>query len=140
MPDFLHNHKNFKDLLLILEQEKGIVSALLEKDYWIMHVLYGLQKAGFSFELKGGTSLSKGFGIINRFSEDIDIRINPPPELHVNETGSKKSHIASRFEFYDWLSSNLSIVFCSKKQFKTFSIRKIIQDIKKKDSQPKIKS
>lgn len=109
MPDFLHNHKNFKDLLLILEQEKGIVSALLEKDYWIMHVLYGLQKAGFSFELKGGTSLSKGFGIINRFSEDIDIRINPPPELHVNETGSKKSHIASRFEFYDWLSSNLSM-------------------------------
>ncbi len=37
------------------------------------------------FELKGGTSLSKGFGVIHRFSEDIDIRIerysglNPAP-------------------------------------------------------------
>ncbi|MEA2882414.1 MAG: hypothetical protein QOH32_1670, partial [Bradyrhizobium sp.] len=42
------------------------------KDYWIMHSLYGLQKLGLIFELKGGTSLSKGFKIIDRFSEDID--------------------------------------------------------------------
>jgi predicted nucleotidyltransferase component of viral defense system len=33
---------------------------------------------GLNFELKGGTSLSKGFGLIHRFSEDIDIRIDPP--------------------------------------------------------------
>jgi predicted nucleotidyltransferase component of viral defense system len=31
-----------------------------------------------TFELKGGTSLSMGFQIIDRFSEDIDIRIEPP--------------------------------------------------------------
>ena len=43
-----------------------------------MHCLYGLQQLGLTFELKGGTSLSKGFQIINRFSEDIDIRIEPP--------------------------------------------------------------
>ena len=46
MADFLHNHKSFKDLLLILEAEKGIVPGLLEKDYWIMHVLFGLKNAG----------------------------------------------------------------------------------------------
>ncbi len=109
MADFLHNHKSFKDLLLILEREKSIVPGLLEKDYWIMHVLYGLKKAGFSFELKGGTSLSKGLGIINRFSEDIDIRINPPVELLVNETGTKKNAVASRFRFYDWLAATLKI-------------------------------
>jgi predicted nucleotidyltransferase component of viral defense system len=34
-------------------------------------------------ELKGGTSLSKGFSVIERFSEDIDIRIEPPKELGV---------------------------------------------------------
>ena len=51
---------------------------LVEKDYWIMHCLWGLQAQGFQFELKGGTSLSKGFGVIHRFSEDIDIRIEPP--------------------------------------------------------------
>jgi hypothetical protein len=30
---------------------------LVEKDYWIMHGLWGLQAQGFVFELKGGTSL-----------------------------------------------------------------------------------
>ncbi len=40
-----------------------------------MHVLYGLKTLGLDFELKGGTSLSKGFQIIDRFSEDIDIYI-----------------------------------------------------------------
>ncbi len=109
MTDFLHNHKSFNDLLLILEGEKRIVPGLLEKDYWIMHVLFGLKNAGLSFELKGGTSLSKGLGIINRFSEDIDIRINPPAELKVNETGTKDSAVKSRFSFYDWLADNLKI-------------------------------
>ena len=109
MADFLHNHKSFKDLLLILEAEKGIVPGLLEKDYWIMHVLFGLKNAGLSFELKGGTSLSKGLGIIKRFSEDIDIRINPPAALKVNETGAKPNAVKSRFRFYDWLADNLKI-------------------------------
>ena len=109
MTDFLHNHKSFKDLLLIIEGEKRIVPGLLEKDYWIMHVLFGLKNAGLSFELKGGTSLSKGLGIINRFSEDIDIRINPPAELKVNETGTKDSAVKSRFSFYNWLADNLKI-------------------------------
>jgi hypothetical protein len=35
---------------------------LVEKDYWIMHCLLGLQAPGFRFELKDGTSLSKAFG------------------------------------------------------------------------------
>lgn len=109
MADFLHNHKSFKDLLLILEREKSIVPGLLEKDYWIMHVLFGLKKAGLSFELKGGNSLSKGLGVINRFSEDIDIRISPPAELQVNETGTKKTAENSRFRFYDWLAGNIKI-------------------------------
>lgn len=78
MPDFLHNHPDFSDLLRIVAVEKGIDPALVEKDYWIMHCLYGLQKLGLSFELKGGTSLSKGYTVIHRFSEDIDIRITPP--------------------------------------------------------------
>jgi|GEM_PF-5159672 len=61
----------------------------------IMHSLYGLQQLGLRFELKGGKSLSKGFGLIHRFSEDIDIRIEPPEVLDV-KTGrnhTKRSHI-----------------------------------------------
>lgn len=59
--EYLHNHKQFADLLRIIEDETGIQAGLIEKDYWIMHTLYGLQKQGYEFELKGGTSLSKGF-------------------------------------------------------------------------------
>jgi hypothetical protein len=109
--DFLHNHPQFTDLIRIVAHDRGIDPALVEKDYWIMHCLYGLQQLGMRFELKGGTSLSKGFQIINRFSEDIDIRIEPPPELHV-KTGrnhTKLRHVESRKRFYDWLAETIRI-------------------------------
>src|SRR5262249_48365187 len=73
--DYLHNHPQFADLIRIVAAERGIDPAMVEKDYWLMHSLYGLQKQGFKFALKGGTSLSKGHQIIDRFSEDIDILI-----------------------------------------------------------------
>ncbi len=82
MPKLLHNHKDFNALISIVANNMSIAPALVEKDYWIMHCLYGLQKMNLTFELKGGTSLSKGYGIIERFSEDIDIRIEPPAEMH----------------------------------------------------------
>jgi len=96
--DYLHNHPDFTDLIRIVGEERSIVPALVEKDYWIMHCLHGLQQLNLRFELKGGTSLSKGFGIINRFSEDIDIRIEPPNELNVRSgrNHSKRAHIESR--------------------------------------------
>jgi len=109
--DYLHHHPDFSALLRIVAEQKGINPILVEKDYWMMHCLYGLQKQGFSFELKGGTSLSKGFGIIHRFSEDIDIRINPPAQLEV-KTGrnhNKEAHIKSRKNFYAWLAGNIEI-------------------------------
>ncbi len=108
---YLHQHPQFADLLTIVGDAKGILPSLVEKDYWIMHVLYGLKKQGLKFELKGGTSLSKGYGIIHRFSEDIDIHIHPPAELsvEVNPKKIKEQHILSRKKFYDWLATNLQI-------------------------------
>src|SRR5580700_8702038 len=109
--EYLHNHKQFSDLIRIVAEQKGIDPALVEKDYWIMHSLYGLQKLGLTFELKGGTSLSKGFKIIDRFSEDIDIRVEPPADRGV-KTGpnqNKPAHRKSREDFYDWLSDHIKI-------------------------------
>jgi hypothetical protein len=105
--DYLHNHKQFSELIRIVAEQKGIDPALVEKDYWIMHSLYGLQKLDLIFELKGGTSLSKGFKIIDRFSEDIDIHIEPPASRNV-KTGrnqDKPAHVKSRKDFYDWLAN-----------------------------------
>jgi hypothetical protein len=109
--EYLHQRKDFAALIEILEVETGILAELIEKDYWIMHVLYGLNEQGFSFELKGGTSLSKGYKIINRFSEDIDIHIKAPAHLGVNENpkNTKEKSVQSRKNFYDWLAENIKI-------------------------------
>ncbi len=111
MPDYLHNHQDFQGLLRIVGAELGIDSALIEKDYWIMHTLYGLKKQGYQFELKGGTSLSKGFGIIHRFSEDIDIHITPPEALGINPNpkNSNPKNIKAKADFYDLLAKEISI-------------------------------
>ena len=109
--EYLHNHEEFADLLRIVGAEMGIDPVLVEKDYWIMHCLHGLQQMGMNFELKGGTSLSKGFKIINRFSEDIDIRIDPPeePKVSTGRNHDKPAHIESRKGFYDWLADTIEI-------------------------------
>lgn len=57
---------------------KGISPEIVEKDFWVCWILHQV----FQFKpfprliFKGGTSLSKAFGIIQRFSEDIDLVIN----------------------------------------------------------------
>lgn len=108
---FLHEHKEFKDLLEILSKELSIQPQLVEKDYWLMHCLYGLLSLEFTIELKGGTSLSKGFQVIDRFSEDIDIKIEPPKHLEVKAgpNHDKEIHIESRRKFFDWLKDNIKI-------------------------------
>lgn len=44
---YLHDLNDFPDLLRIIEDETGTQAALIEKDYWLMHVLYGLKAQGF---------------------------------------------------------------------------------------------
>lgn len=108
---FLHEHEDFRDLLLITAEKEQIDPVLVEKDYWIMHILYGLKQLGYDFALKGGTSLSKGYKIIDRFSEDIDIYIKPPRKAAVNENPktTKPTAVQSRKDFYDWLANDIKI-------------------------------
>ena len=57
----------------------GTASQNIEKDFWVCWALdalfNGLKEGGPRLLFKGGTSLSKGFGLINRFSEDIDVTV-----------------------------------------------------------------
>ena len=109
--DYLHNHNDFADLINIVAEQMSILPNLVEKDYWIMHCLYGLQKLNLTFEVKGGTSLNKGHNIIKRSSEDIDIHIEPPKDMEV-KTGknqTKPAHSQSRKNFYDWLAQTIKI-------------------------------
>lgn len=105
----LHDSKDFSDLLAVVARDQAIDPGLVEKDYWIMHGLWGLQQLGFGFELKGGTSLSKGHGLIHRFSEDIDILIHPDGDLPTGKNHNKQAHIDARRTFYDALPPKLVI-------------------------------
>lgn len=57
----------------------GTTSQNVEKDFWVCWTLdalfHGLTEGGPRLLFKGGTSLSKGFGLISRFSEDIDVTV-----------------------------------------------------------------
>jgi hypothetical protein len=67
---------------LYIEQAAGrrnVSPVMLEKDFWVCWVLAVLFESRFGDVLvfKGGTSLSKVFGVIDRFSEDIDLSLAP---------------------------------------------------------------
>lgn len=73
----MHDDPEFDDLLRIVAGERRIAPGLIEKDYWVTHTLWALHHTGFDVWFKGGTSLSKGFGLIERFSEDLDLKLMP---------------------------------------------------------------
>lgn len=59
-------------------EKSGLAPASVEKDFWVCFMLreaFRLEGAGDGLTFKGGTSLSKAWGLINRFSEDIDLTI-----------------------------------------------------------------
>lgn len=68
--------KDRSDALIVAAREKGMHPAIVEKDFWVcwtLDYLFGESAFKDSFAFKGGTSLSKGFNLIERFSEDIDL-------------------------------------------------------------------
>jgi hypothetical protein len=67
---------------LYIEQaaaRRNVSPVILEKDFWVCWLLGILFESEFAGSLvfKGGTSLSKVFGVIDRFSEDIDLSLSP---------------------------------------------------------------
>lgn len=93
----LHFEKKlFSDTLRAASNHLDIKFEFVEKDYWITLVLSRLAKskyAGVSV-FKGGTSLSKGYNLIDRFSEDVDIAIIDDNK----KTGSENKNIIRNIE------------------------------------------
>lgn len=67
-----------RTILSNIAAEKKVDDRAIEKDYWVSVVLHAIfsQPYGKHFVFKGGTSLSKGWNLIARFSEDIDLAID----------------------------------------------------------------
>lgn len=72
----LHQREDFADLLVTVGERLDLSPALVEKDYWVTEALRVIASTHFDgVVFKGGTSLSKAWGLITRFSEDVDLLI-----------------------------------------------------------------
>ncbi len=84
----LHNDKKlFEKAIKETSENLSIQNYFIEKDYWISLILKCLSESKYvdSVVFKGGTSLSKGYKLINRFSEDIDIAVIITPDMTGNQ-------------------------------------------------------
>ncbi len=74
------NHsKEWKEIIETVAREIGRTELMVEKDTVQSMFLSELSKAELPFVFKGGTSLSKAYNMIDRFSEDIDLSMNRKP-------------------------------------------------------------
>ena len=114
---FVHDDPEWPELLRIVADGVGRGVSLVEKDYWVTHTLWAMLDQGFDLWFKGGTSLSKGFDLIERLSEDIDVRVDAgrtglePPRLSWKNT--KASGVDDRTRWFDSLAQGLRIPSCT---------------------------
>lgn len=84
---YLHrDRETFRDIVGQAADSSGRTPAVVEKDYYVTLILKLLSEQLDKCVFKGGTSLSKGFHVVDRFSEDIDITFNE----HIGESRRKK--------------------------------------------------
>lgn len=103
-----------------VSNEIGKDLIVIEKDMIQSLFLYNLSQFNPNLVFKGGTSLSKAYGIINRFSEDIDISMNKDPsesekksiKLAIEDVAKKlglylknSSDIKSRYDYNKYVFS-----------------------------------
>lgn len=85
----LSEHSDFAAFLTAAAADSGLPETFVEKDYWITEILRTTAATlGERAIFKGGTSLSKGWNLLDRFSEDIDLFVDPAAEPPL---GSKRA-------------------------------------------------
>ncbi len=86
--------KLLADAIRATSEYYHIAPVYIEKDYWISKILQQLSRSIYAnyTVFKGGTSLSKGYGLINRFSEDVDVAVLTR-DLNGNQTKTLISKI-----------------------------------------------
>lgn len=77
----LYEHPDFEQAIIRAAEHfraRGLRESIIEKDYYVTEALRIIEKVADGKTIfKGGTSLSKGWNLIQRFSEDIDIFLDP---------------------------------------------------------------
>ena len=76
---YKNHYIEWKEVLETVSREIKKAEILVEKDTIQSMFLIELSKVNLPFVFKGGTSLSKAYNLINRFSEDIDLSMQKKP-------------------------------------------------------------
>lgn len=93
-----YNDGERMQLLDIVSAEKELPRLAIEKDWWVSIVLKALSMTQYAglYSFKGGTSLSKGWGLVERFSEDADIALKREERFAINGTSNNQIAKAKR--------------------------------------------
>ncbi len=109
----VHDDRDFDGLLRIVADKRKLAIGLVEKDYWVTHTLWALHRSGLELWFKGGTSLSKAFGLIERFSEDLDLKVERGSVTALPKVENWKSEgtkaTASRRTFFEKLANTIEV-------------------------------
>ena len=77
--EYLHkNREQFREAVARTAADTGFVAEAVEKDYYVSMILREMSETLPFAVFKGGTSLSKCYRVITRFSEDIDLTADIP--------------------------------------------------------------
>lgn len=80
----VHDPDAIAALSAAVAEQTSVPAEHVEKDFWVTEVLRGVvaaaERLGVEVVFKGGTSLSKGFSLIQRFSEDVDVLVVLSPQ------------------------------------------------------------
>jgi predicted nucleotidyltransferase component of viral defense system len=98
-------HENiplFRQSIQFAAQQKKILDIYIEKDYWVLYALHAIYSSEMSKEtvFKGGTALAKCFGLIERFSEDIDLVV-------LRNEGESNNNLTNKIKKISSIVSNI---------------------------------
>ena len=92
---FLNNDVSFYRIIKSVSSITLIPESIVEKDYYVFMALKLMYSQNNEVMFKGGTSLSKAWRVLNRFSEDIDLNLRP----EVPSTDSHRTRLANSVRF-----------------------------------------
>ncbi|MGC1164631.1 MAG: nucleotidyl transferase AbiEii/AbiGii toxin family protein [Solirubrobacterales bacterium] len=108
----LFEHEDFEQAILRAAEHHGLSEQFVEKDYYITEILRIVSiQLGERVIFKGGTSLSKGWGLIKRFSEDIDLFVNPdrfhprPGKNKINRILKELTETVADYPPLEWMTA-----------------------------------
>lgn len=117
------DQQTFRDFIVDTSERFKVKEEIVEKDYFVSIVLRAISQKNPNIIFKGGTSLSKAYQIIDRFSEDIDLSYYIPTHSTPNNKSRKrlKDDILNALKDFGFEVTNETEIF-SRRSFNKYLV------------------